>query len=249
MRINLQWARDYIKSKWFNVYYIALYWSQNYWLDTEKSDIDYKCIILPTLDDLVNNSKPYSSVFDFEWWQIDVKDIRAYLDSAVKCNINFIEILNTEYYLWDTSLREYFIPLQEQLWQLYLKACYWMILEKSEALRHKYPSTADKIEKYGYDPKQLHHIIRLRLLMQRYVIWDIWNYKHTGNEQSELIWIKNWNISNEEATVMADRNIYIAKQIRDAYVKEMTFEAKQEIIEKWKQIIKEFIITSIQLWK
>ncbi len=67
--MNLSWARDYVLSLGYNVYYIAVYWSQNYWLDIHdegyQSDTDYKCIIIPTLDDLIRNSKPVSRVVDF----------------------------------------------------------------------------------------------------------------------------------------------------------------------------------------
>ena len=37
----------------------------------------------------------------------------------------------------------------------------WYVYGKKKALCHPYPSLIDKIEKYGYDGKQLHHIIRM----------------------------------------------------------------------------------------
>lgn len=48
-----------------------------------------------------------------------------------------------------------------------------MIMEKYSALRHPYPSIVHKIERFGYDPKQLHHIIRLHTIMERYIHGDI----------------------------------------------------------------------------
>ncbi len=130
------------------MYYVAVYGSQNYNLDTTESDFDYKAIIIPTLEQLIQETKPFSSTYEFEGGQVDVKDIRVYIDSAVKCNINFIEILNTPFYLGGTELRKYFLPLQHELGSLYLKACYGMILEKQQALRHPYPSIISKIEKF-----------------------------------------------------------------------------------------------------
>ena len=41
--------------------------------------------------------------------------------------------------------------------------------EKYKALEHPYPNTMDKIEKYGYDPKQLHHILRINDFMKKYI--------------------------------------------------------------------------------
>ena len=36
-------------------------------------------------------------------------------------------------------------------------------------MEHPYPATIDKIEKFGYDPKQLHHALRLREFLTRYI--------------------------------------------------------------------------------
>ena len=41
--------------------------------------------------------------------------------------------------------------------------------EKFKALEHPYPGTMDKINKFGYDPKQLHHILRLNDFMKRFI--------------------------------------------------------------------------------
>ena len=44
-----------------------------------------------------------------------------------------------------------------------------MSMEKRKALCHPYPNTMDKIEKYGYDGKQLSHCRRLLNFLSRYV--------------------------------------------------------------------------------
>ena len=42
-------------------------------------------------------------------------------------------------------------------------------MEKYKALEHRYPTLIDKIDKYGYDPKQLHHIVRIHEFLERYI--------------------------------------------------------------------------------
>lgn len=44
-----------------------------------------------------------------------------------------------------------------------------MALEKYHALQHEYSSKKDVLSKYGYDPKQLHHILRLNDFMTRFI--------------------------------------------------------------------------------
>ena len=49
---------------------------------------------------------------------------------------------------------------------LFAKACYGMFLEKEKAMCHPYPTTVHKIEKWGYDGKQVHHMYRLLLMLR-----------------------------------------------------------------------------------
>ncbi len=88
----------------YKVAFISIYGSQNYGLDvndeTYQSDVDYKCVIIPTLRDLVNDSKPLSTCIEFEGGQIDIKDIRIFTDTLVKCNPAYIETLFSEFSYW-----------------------------------------------------------------------------------------------------------------------------------------------------
>lgn len=244
--MNLTGAKEYISSLGYNVYYIAVYWSQNYWLETELSDVDYKCIIIPTLDDLIRNSKPVSKVLNFEGWQIDVKDIRSYVESAVKCNVNFLEILYSPFFECSDeypTIRNFLPELMREMGAFYLRACYGMMLEKYAALRHPYPSTAEKIEKFWYDPKQLHHIVRLAILIKRYTDGKFPDFIHIEEERDKLIAIKRWEIPDSEVDALAQYNLEIAKTLRDSYTVEPTFNTKYAFIELSYSIIKK------HLWK
>jgi hypothetical protein len=44
-----------------------------------------------------------------------------------------------------------------------------MVYEKHKAMEHPYPTLIEKIKKYGYDSKQLHHIIRCEEFLNRYI--------------------------------------------------------------------------------
>ena len=92
----------YLESKQYfaknNIVGIFLQGSQNYGLETEDSDIDTKLITTPTLNDLIYNRKPMSTThFRINKEHIDFKDIRLMFDTFRKQNLNFIEILFTNY--------------------------------------------------------------------------------------------------------------------------------------------------------
>jgi len=160
-----------------NIVYLGLYGSQNYNLHTEQSDIDLKAIVLPSFDDFVANRKPISKTITLEsGGQCDVKDIRLMFDCFKKQNVNFIELLFTKYFMLNPEYATEFLPMllnREKIARYNqvasINCMVGMAYEKRKALCHPYPTIKDKIDKYGYDGKQIHHIFRLQELMGRYM--------------------------------------------------------------------------------
>ena len=96
---RLEHDEKYVKNLGYEVFGVFLQGSQNYKLDYEGSDIDTKCIVIPTLEDIVLNKQPVSTTLILEDnSHIDVKDIRLMWQCFRKQNINFLEILFTEYF-------------------------------------------------------------------------------------------------------------------------------------------------------
>lgn len=176
---SLREQKEILESQGYTVAYICIYGSQNYGLDIDneeyQSDIDMKAIIVPTLDDLVRNSKPVSEAVDTQWGQCDVKDIRKYFETLLKANPAYIETLYTSYHIIDKRFRKEFFEIMwlrdnlvETLRCQLIRAIYGMMCEKQKAMKHPYPTIAHKIEKWGYDGKQVHHIVRLHDVMRRH---------------------------------------------------------------------------------
>ena len=168
---------DYVTSLGYNVLGVFLQGSQNYQLDYEGSDIDTKAIIIPSFVDFVLNCKPVSTTLVLPSNEhIDLKDIRLMHECFRKQNINFIEILFTKYRYMNPEYAELYQPMFDNNEKIAhynnyasLNCMCGMIMEKHKAMEHPYPTIIDKIEKYGYDPKQLHHIIRVHEFMSRYI--------------------------------------------------------------------------------
>jgi hypothetical protein len=156
---------------------VFLQGSQNYGLDYEGSDIDTKCIVLPTLDDLIFNRKPVSTTHVLPNEEhLDLKDVRLYFQTFRKQNLNFMEILFTKYKIVNPLYRLYWNRLIENNEQIArynpvgaVKTMKGIALEKYHAMEHRYPSKVDLIDKWGYDGKQLHHLMRVEEYLTRYV--------------------------------------------------------------------------------
>ena len=241
-------VREFLIDKGYNVYYIGLYGSQNYGIDTEASDLDFKAIILPSLRMLVDNSKELSKVYEFTWWQVEVKDIRNYVDSCVKVNVNFLEILSTSYY-WASDessacqFRNFFAPLLDEQGIIYLRACKGMIEQKRHALRHPFPNKIKVLEEFGYDPKQLCHIFRLRILMIRYIRWD-YSFLHDGTERDLLMELKKVRHSASYVDAIVEAQLKMADSIINKYTKLPQFGAKECLIQFSRDLIYDSILHS-----
>ena len=85
---------EYMQKYGYEIFGLFVYGSQNYQLDYIDSDIDTKCIVIPTLEDIVCTRDMVNTVFIPEdKSHIEVKDIRLLWRYFKKQKIDFIEIL------------------------------------------------------------------------------------------------------------------------------------------------------------
>lgn len=123
-------------------------------------------------------------------------------------------------------------------------------MEKRKALTHPYPNIIEKINKFGYDPKQLHHLARLNEFIERYTQGIPLEKCYMSQNKDTLIAIKqgknietNKNISLEDAIKLADRlvnnisymkNQYISnEETIDEYGINVLNEVKYELLKKY----------------
>ena len=225
----------YIESLGYEVIGIFLQGSQNYNLDIyEKdytSDIDTKCIVLPTLDNLIKGNQMTSTKYDFEGEQIDVKDIRVMMEMWKKQNQSYLEILFTDYKIINPKYKSYLkeiLDMKNDITQLnppQLARCIkGMSGEKVVALEHEYPATVEKIKKIGYDPKQLASIVRLTHLIENIFDKNM-NFKdailYTDDDlRNYMLNIKKGKIELEEARELAAMYDAKTNMIKERVVEE-----------------------------
>jgi hypothetical protein len=199
-----------------------LYGSQNYELDYENSDIDTKAIILPRFDDFVLKQSPISKTSELEnGEQIDVKDIRLMFECIRKQNINFVEILFSKYKYINPKYAQFFQPVLDNAEAIAryniiaaVNCMCGMCLEKYEALEHPYPKIIDKIEKYGYDPKQLSHIVRLEEFMRRYINGEKYADCLISQQRKFILAIKRGKYTLDTAREIAVDYVERTKKLR-----------------------------------
>lgn len=211
---ELTYRKKILEEKGYYVIYIGLYGSQNYNLDDEESDIDVKAIILPSLHDIIFR-KVTSTTIECENGNIDVKDLLTFYEIIRKGNFSYIEAIQTEYSIGDKYIKELFSNIKVNL-----KSLVGAMYEKRKALTHEYPSKTKEFEKWGFDPKQHHHILRL---------YDILRYI-TDND-CNISFIKYDNNDDRRIALMN------YKRNKDDISKTIVEEDSDNIIEKAKKLI------------
>ena len=151
--------------------------STNYGLDTEFSDFDTKCILVPSFQDIALAKSPISTTKILDNNEhLDAKDIRLYIQCFRKQNVNFLEILFTDYFAVNPLYFDHWARLVQNREAIAhmnpyraVKAMKGVAMEKFHAMEHPYPTKLDIIEKSGHDGKQTHHLIRIDDFITRFI--------------------------------------------------------------------------------
>ena len=205
---TLSQYKKILEDKGFKVIYIGLYGSQNYNVSDEISDIDVKAIILPSLHDIIFR-KVTSTTIECENGSIDVKDLITFYDVIKKGNFSYIEAIDTEYSIGDKYIKNLFKQFRPNL-----KSILGAMYEKRKALTHEYPSKKEEFKKWGFDPKQFHHIIRLLELLE------------SKTDKSYLV----YNNAKGEIMLKIKRNAYNYPKDFVEYTSDLAIEKAKDLI-------------------
>lgn len=160
----------------YEVLGVFLFGSQNYNCQTETSDIDTKVIVIPTIDEMITGAIKINETISCYDGEITVFDIKHMHDYIKKQNINFLEILFTDYFIIN--------PKYEMIWSDMRKCAEkvahlnefaavqcinGVFMNKYKKLFHAVPSNTEAIEKYGYDGKALADCVRLYQVVTHYI--------------------------------------------------------------------------------
>lgn len=209
---------------------IFLQGSQNYGLQIPTSDVDTKLIVTPTFDEVVLNKKPISTTHvRANDEHIDLKDIRLMLATFRKQNLNFVEILFTPYFIVNPTFADEWGRLQAQKEKIAhyspynaVKTMKGIAMEKYHAMEHEYPSKLEVLAKYGYDPKQLHHLLRVKEYLQRYINGESYEDCLRPRNPEYLIAVKQGYFNLDEARIAADSAIANVTATADAFCEKVS---------------------------
>lgn len=104
-----------------------------------------------------------------------------------------------------------------------VKSMKGIALEKFHAMEHRYPTKADIIDKYGYDGKQVSHLIRVYDYLRRYIAGEDYEscLRPTEDLVPRIMDYKSLSIIPlEEARIEAKHYLDMTEEIADAFCAE-----------------------------
>lgn len=189
--------------------------SQNYGLDMEGSDVDTKLVVVPSFNDIAMNKQPVSTTHVRQNNEhISFHDVRLYIPTLKKGNINFVETLFSKYTIVN--------PLYANEWNRLVEArediARYDVVRAIHAMRGtmhtKYKlvannseNRAEAIAKFGYCPKELYVLKRTEEFIRRYIVGEPYADCLVSKDDKLLYAIKNGCAATEDALLIAKTSL------------------------------------------
>lgn len=220
--------KKHIESHGYNVYAIMLKGSQNYNLDDAESDIDANAILLPKVSQLKDG---LTKKFEFDTGEVTCHDLFSFYSIVKKGNPQWVEVCHTPYVIGSS------LDLFKDF-KVNPSALKGMAYEKVKAFDKLYPSRKHMIDKYGYDPKQLHHIIRLYHIIK----FDKKVHMYKPLSRDIMLKIKRGSINKDQAEIYRDRYMNKILHLAEDLKLKREQEFVQDITEELEYIYNDFLV-------
>lgn len=214
----------YFGSQFFGLFLCG---SQNYGLSNEYSDVDTKLLLLPTFADLAYNKEPKSTTHVLSNKEhMDLKDFRLYLPTLLKQNVNFVELLFTDYYFVNNMYKNEWNKLVSAREEIAHYSPARTVQAMAGIAKNKYSVFNNKKsegfrEDLGYDPKQVYQMGRVVEFLERYMGGeDTYAEVLKSKQREKLLAFKKGSLTLPEAEEYMNQEVVRVNALVDVYLKQ-----------------------------
>lgn len=203
----------------------SLYGSQNYNLDTKTSDHDFKMAVVPSINNLILDKKPYVKIEETKNGIIEVKDIRHTFLAFKKMSVVDLEMLFSKVITTNKKYKEELdrlISMREEI-----------VASNPYSLYNTMLGIMISGSKRKYTPKTAAQSMRYYDLFDRYFVKNE-NFKSAlDTSKSELYELikntKTGKIPEDVAMEKIEEMIAITKSYEDKIDKNINYETNQKL--------------------
>lgn len=217
--------RGLVLGRDYHIEGVYLQGSQNYNVHTDKSDVDSKMVVLPTLRSLIRDTKLTVDMdVPCEDGSVEKCSVKPYKDFEAlffKGNFNNLEILFTDYRIGGCEFTEVLRLRREELvrtiWPGLVSACLGMQNQKKAGLYKFTEGTKVFFDEHGYDNKNLIHILRIADTVNRYPYCTNFadSLKISGSTKEEINFIRAGKVSKDSVDFMVDSAMRLVETVRN----------------------------------
>lgn len=186
--------------------FLGLQGSQNYNLDNEFSDVDTKLLTLPSFANLAMNKEPLSTTHVLKNNEhMDLKDLRLFIPTLRKQNVNFVEMLFTDYYFVNNLYKEEWMKLIAAREEVARFSPNRTVMAMRGIAYNKYKVFNNGVsdgfrEDLGYDPKQVYQLGRVVEFLERFMEGkDTYAELLQSKQRDKLLALKQGALTFKEA--------------------------------------------------
>lgn len=216
---------------------LALAGSQNYGLDMEGSDVDTKLVVIPSFNDIAMNKQPVSTTHvrpNNE--HIGFHDIRLYIPTFRKGNINFVETLFSKYTIVNPLYAHEWNRLVEAREEIArydvaraIHAMRGTMYNKYKLIANDSENRAEAIAKFGYCPKEFYILRRTEEFIIRYIAGEPYADCLVSEHDELLKSIKNGCYSAGDAMWIAKVCLDRTNELCDQFLETCDKTANKEV--------------------
>lgn len=254
--------RGLVLGRDYHIEGVYLQGSQNYNVHTDKSDVDSKMVVLPTLRSLIRDTKLTVDMdVPCEDGSVEKCSVKPYKDFEAlffKGNFNNLEILFTDYRIGGCEFTDILRNRREELvktiWPGLVSACLGMQNQKNAGLYKFTEGTKQFFDQHGYDNKNLIHIIRICDTVAKYTRTDDFadSLKINLGTKQVINMIRNGEVAKDQIDYLVKISMKVVEDLRNELSESKAMDKmhkelpvlKDEIGEITANLLEEFLMES-----
>jgi predicted nucleotidyltransferase len=187
-------------SEEYEIVYMGLYGSQNYNLDTEESDIDVKCFVMPNFSSIYERTM-ISKEVKTSYGIADIKDIRLLPELISKCGLTYLEAFVTDYYVTGKTANN----LTQELRRLVKVFINDHLHQLAMVIKQMTKNKIKILTQHPARKKEIAHLGRLELVLQKL---------DAGLNFKEALFLTD----NERENILVTKKVLMSKSALDLYL-------------------------------